>query len=186
MIGQSTPVAAPQAPPQPEPETAPDAKAKEIALRPHTKTHKCPLLAKRQMDLGAIGVCAAKVSEAEVMVAAGIDAVLITSPVVTRDKIARVVELARRSSQVQIVVDNAAAVSVLDEAARQAKTTVGVVIDIDPGRRHRARIDCEPGRKRVHPRAYRGREMRRRLTLHRHHVGHAAQLLQIGPDLVGL
>ena len=85
------------------------AKAKDIALRPHTKTHKCPLLAKRQLDLGAVGVCAAKVSEAEVMVDAGIDAVLITSPVVTRDKIARVVELARRSRGVQIVVDDAAA-----------------------------------------------------------------------------
>ena len=74
------------------------AKAKDIGLRPHTKTHKCPLLAKKQLELGAIGVCAAKVSEAEVMVDAGIEAVLVTSPVVTRDKIARVVDLARRSA----------------------------------------------------------------------------------------
>jgi D-serine deaminase-like pyridoxal phosphate-dependent protein len=59
--------------------------------------------------------------------------VLITSPVVTREKITRVVELARRSSRVEIVVDNAAAVSALGDAARQAKTTVGVLIDIDPG-----------------------------------------------------
>jgi D-serine deaminase-like pyridoxal phosphate-dependent protein len=109
------------------------ARAKDIALRPHTKTHKCPLLAKRQLDLGAIGVCAAKVSEAEVMVDAGIDAVLITSPVVTRDKIARVVELARRSRGLQIVVDDAAAAAALGEAARKAGVAVGVLIDLDPG-----------------------------------------------------
>ena len=109
------------------------AKAKDIGLRPHTKTHKCPLLAKKQLELGAIGVCAAKVSEAEVMVDAGIEAVLVTSPVVTRDKIARVVDLARRSAGFQIVVDNAAAVTALGEAARRAGVTVGVMIDLDPG-----------------------------------------------------
>ncbi|HEX2465170.1 MAG TPA: DSD1 family PLP-dependent enzyme [Thermoanaerobaculia bacterium] len=109
------------------------AKAKDIALRPHTKTHKCPLLAKKQLELGAIGVCAAKVSEAEVMVDAGIEAVLITSPVVTRDKISRVVELARRSRGAQIVVDNAAAATSLGDAARSAGVTVGVLIDLDPG-----------------------------------------------------
>ena len=78
-------------------------------------------------------MCAAKVSEAEVMVEAGIDAVLITSPVVTRDKIARTVELARRSRGVQIVVDDAAAATALGEAARSAGVTVGVLIDLDPG-----------------------------------------------------
>src|SRR5262245_48868247 len=60
---------------------------KKARLRPHTKTHKCPLLAKRQLADGAVGVCAAKVSEAEVMVDAGIENVLITSPVVTKEKI---------------------------------------------------------------------------------------------------
>jgi D-serine deaminase-like pyridoxal phosphate-dependent protein len=109
------------------------ARAKDIALRPHTKTHKCPLLAKRQMDLGAVGVCAAKVSEAEVMIDAGIEAVLVTSPVVTQDKIARVVALARRSREFQIVVDNAAAASALADAARSAGVSVGVLIDLDPG-----------------------------------------------------
>jgi 3-hydroxy-D-aspartate aldolase len=118
------------------------ARAKDVALRPHTKTHKSPLLAKRQIGLGAIGVCAAKVSEAEVMVDAGIDAVLVTSPVVTPDKIARSVELARRSGRFQIVVDDAAAVSDLADAARRAGVVVGVLIDIDPGM-HRTGI--QPG-----------------------------------------
>ncbi len=62
------------------------------------------------------------------MVDAGIEAVLITSPVVTRDKIARVVELARRSPGLQIVVDNAAAATGLERSGAAR-------------RRHRRRAD---------------------------------------------
>src|SRR3990170_2185258 len=51
-------------------------RGKKAKLRPHTKTHKCPILAKKQIAKGAVGVCAAKVGEAEVMVEAGIENVL--------------------------------------------------------------------------------------------------------------
>ena len=109
------------------------AKAKDIALRPHTKTHKCPLLAKQQLELGAVGVCAAKVSEAEVMVEAGIEAVLITSPVVTRDKIARVVELARRSRERPDRGGQRGGGDRPGRGGAAAGVTVGVLIDLDPG-----------------------------------------------------
>src|SRR5712691_2094540 len=49
-----------------------------IALRPHIKTHKNPLIALRQMAAGAVGVCCAKVSEAEVMVNGGVGDVHVT------------------------------------------------------------------------------------------------------------
>ena len=39
-----------------------------LGLRCHTKTHKCPELARRQLAAGAVGVCCAKVGEAEAMV----------------------------------------------------------------------------------------------------------------------
>src|SRR3954451_9415768 len=55
-----------------------------IGVRPHAKTHKCPEIARRQIDAGARGVCVATVPEAEAMVAAGIRGVLLTSPVVER------------------------------------------------------------------------------------------------------
>ena len=51
----------------------------DIALRAHTKMHKCPLIARKQVESGARGVCAAKISEAEVMCAAGIEDVLTIS-----------------------------------------------------------------------------------------------------------
>src|SRR5512136_254525 len=61
-------------------------------LRPHAKTHKCSLIAKMQMEAGAVGICVAKVSESEVLVRSGVKGTLITSPVVTDHKIARLME----------------------------------------------------------------------------------------------
>ncbi|HJS75616.1 MAG TPA: DSD1 family PLP-dependent enzyme [Vicinamibacteria bacterium] len=106
---------------------------KKAKLRPHTKTHKCPLLARRQLADGAAGICAAKVSEAEVMVEAGVENVLITSPVVTREKIERVIALSKKSAGVAIVVDQAQNVRDFDEAARAAGIKLSVLIDLNVG-----------------------------------------------------
>ena len=69
------------------------AKAVGIKLRPHAKSHKCPEIAKRQIAAGAVGVCAATISEAEALANAGINGLLITSPMAGRDKTARLVKL---------------------------------------------------------------------------------------------
>ena len=117
---------------------------KKIGLRPHAKTHKCPLLAKQQLALGALGVCAAKVSEAEVMVDAGVGNVLITSPLASQDKFERVVALAKRAPGLQVVVDAASAVRAFDAAAAAAGITLGVLIDIDTGTRRTGIAPGEP------------------------------------------
>jgi D-serine deaminase-like pyridoxal phosphate-dependent protein len=106
---------------------------KKPKLRPHTKTHKCPIIARKQLALGAVGICTAKVSEAEVMVEAGIENVLITSPVVTADKIERVVALAKKSAGVAIVVDQEENVRDLDEAARASGIVLTVLVDLNVG-----------------------------------------------------
>ena len=51
-----------------------------LKLRPHTKTHKIPQLAQKQMDLGARGITVAKVGEAEVMSEEGLDDLLLAYP----------------------------------------------------------------------------------------------------------
>jgi len=112
-------------------------------LRPHGKMHKCPVIAKKQIELGAVGICAAKVSEAEVFVDAGIENVLITSPVVTKDKYERVLALARKSPGVQIVVDQPSGVSGLDAAAVAAGVKLSVFIDLNIGT---DRTGVEPGK----------------------------------------
>ena len=80
-------------------------KARGVGLRPHAKTHKCPVIARKQIELGALGICCAKVSEAEVMADAGIQDILITSPVVTKEKIDRVIAVAKRIDHLQMIVD---------------------------------------------------------------------------------
>src|SRR6516164_6822786 len=74
------------------------------AARPHAKTHKCPEIARRQVALGARGVAVATVPEAEAMVTAGINGVLLTSPIVEPRKIALMARLAKRSSGLMLAV----------------------------------------------------------------------------------
>jgi 3-hydroxy-D-aspartate aldolase len=103
-----------------------------VGLRPHFKMHKCPLIAHRQIERGAIGVCAAKVAEAEVLHGAGIGRILITSPVTSDDKMARVIRLAAACEKLCIVVDDADCARRLGALAASAGTEVCVLVDLDP------------------------------------------------------
>ena len=102
-------------------------------LRPHAKTHKCSLMAKMQMEAGAVGICVAKVSEAEVLVKNGIKGLLITSPVVTAYKIARLMDCLSVDPDLMVVVDNATNARNLQDAARQRNLKMNVLVDLDPG-----------------------------------------------------
>lgn len=68
-----------------------------VRVRAHAKTSKCPEVGKRQMALGAVGVCCQKVSEAEAMVEGGIPDVLVSNEVVGEAKIERLARLAGKS-----------------------------------------------------------------------------------------
>lgn len=104
-----------------------------LALRPHTKMHKCPVIAKQQLAQGALGVCAAKVSEAEVLAAAGIEDILITSPIVTLEKVRRLLEVVRLAPKTKIVVDSQAGAQLLQAQCQAAGLRMEVFIDLDPG-----------------------------------------------------
>lgn len=100
-------------------------------LRPHAKTHKCPEIAKRQLQCGnCAGVCAAKLSEAERLAEADIQDILITSPVTAPWKADRVIALNERIANLQLTVDNAEQVKML--AAKAVNKKLHVLIDIDP------------------------------------------------------
>jgi D-serine deaminase-like pyridoxal phosphate-dependent protein len=107
-------------------------RSKGKGFRPHSKTHKCPLIARAQLDQGAVGVCAAKVSEALVLCHAGIDRVLITSPVTTIDKASLVAELAGAAPDLMIVVDSELGVARLEVALADHEGALKVLIDLDP------------------------------------------------------
>ena len=115
-------------------EMASFAKAHKVNLRPHSKTHKSADIAKRQMAAGALGVCCAKLGEAEALAEAGVESVHITSPVVTPQAIARLIELNGKARDVMVVVDHPANVDALAAAAEKAGgKPLTVVVDIDPG-----------------------------------------------------
>lgn len=102
-------------------------------IRPHAKTHKCSALAKKQMEAGAVGICAAKVSEAEALVKAGLEHVLLTGPAPTPAKIARIVNLLTTAPSLMVALDHAGAVATLDAALRDRGLKMDVLLDMDVG-----------------------------------------------------
>jgi D-serine deaminase-like pyridoxal phosphate-dependent protein len=100
------------------------------ALRPHVKTHRTPELARRQLGDSVSGLTCATVGEAEAMVDAGFDDVLVANEVVDPAKIARLVALAHRA-HVSVAADDPEPVAVLSREAAAAGVTVDVLIDMD-------------------------------------------------------
>jgi D-serine deaminase-like pyridoxal phosphate-dependent protein len=106
-----------------------------IASRPHGKTHKCPAIAKLQLSGGSIGICAAKVSEAEVFTAAGIDRILMTTANATATKIRRAMQIRKKNPHYVQAADHPQGARDLSDAAREAGIVADVVIDVAVGTR---------------------------------------------------
>lgn len=104
-----------------------------VALRPHAKTHKSAAIAKMQIEAGALGVCCAKLGEAEALAGEGIESILITSPVVTPQAIARLAALHARIADLRVVADNPDNADALAAALMGAERALPVVVDVDPG-----------------------------------------------------
>ena len=101
-------------------------------VRPHAKTHKSPVIARMQLDRGAIGLCCAKLGEAEVLADAGIGRLLITTEIAGEPKIARLVAL-RRRVEVMVAVDDMVVARALSDAMRAADLTLDVLVDVNVG-----------------------------------------------------
>ena len=109
-----------------------------LRLRPHAKTHKSIELAKRQLAVGAVGICCAKLGEAEVFAAAGIEDIRLPYPL-NPDNAERVVDLLDRT-RVSFIVDHADVARGWSEAMRRAGREVDVLVKVDVGF-HRCGID---------------------------------------------
>lgn len=103
-----------------------------IALRPHTKTHKIPELARRQIESGAIGITVAKLGEAEVMIDGGLDDVLVAYPIVGEGKTRRLAALAARA-RLTVSLDSQESVRAISEQAARYGVTVGILVELDVG-----------------------------------------------------
>ena len=106
-----------------------------LPSRPHAKTHKCAAIAKYQLATGSIGICCAKLSEAEAMVAHGVDKILMTTSNPSKNKIRRAMALRKRHGNFIQAVDEAQNARDLSAAAKEAGVTADVVIDVAVGTR---------------------------------------------------
>ena len=116
-------------------------KSAGIRLRPHSKTHKTPELALRQIELGAAGVCTQKMSEAKVMVDNGVKNVFISNEVVDPEKLRLFAELSGKATMM-VCVDSPIGIRNLADAARDSGTELNCVVEVDCGM-HRCGVQPE-------------------------------------------
>src|SRR5271165_6696934 len=112
-----------------------------VGLRPHTKTHKTPEVARMQVERGAVGLTVAKVGEAEVMANAGLNDILVAYPIYGAEKLQKLMNIAKaRCLLVSLDAEETAAE--LSRAASAQGALVGVLVEFDVGLR---RCGLEPG-----------------------------------------
>ncbi len=104
----------------------------DIALRPHTKTHKIPEIAKMQLAAGCQGIVCQKLGEAEVMARAGVDDILIPYNIVGKTKVRRLADLAQWKTMLVAIDSEDVAVGISHQAQADS-TDVGVLIELDTG-----------------------------------------------------
>ena len=106
-----------------------------LATRPHAKTHKSADIAKLQLAAGAIGICCAKLGEAEALSAQGVDRICMTTGNLSPAKIRRAMQLRKASPTFIQAVDHERNARDLSDAAREAGVVADVVIDVAVGTR---------------------------------------------------
>ncbi len=112
-----------------------------LRLRPHTKTHKTPEVARLQIERGAVGLTVAKVGEAEVMANAGLDDILVAYPIFGQENLRRLAQLAQ-ARRLLVALDDEATAQALSRAAVEQRAGIGVLVEFDAGFH---RCGLEPG-----------------------------------------
>ena len=114
-----------------------------VRLRPHTKTHKMPEIARLQVSAGASGITCAKVGEAEIMVAAGFDDILIAYPIYGTVKLARLQAL-REKARILVSLDSVEVARGLGQLGVSSGQPVEVYVEADTGHHRMGRAPGEP------------------------------------------
>lgn len=107
------------------------AERRGIRMRPHAKTHKSPVVAQWQLERGAVGVCCAKLGEAEVFAEAGIRDIRLPYPLnpVNADRLLRLMD----SAHVSFIVDHLSVARGWSDALTRAGRHVDVLVKVDVG-----------------------------------------------------
>ncbi len=115
-----------------------------VRVRPHAKTHKCAEIARRQVEAGAVGVCCAKLGEAEVMLAGNITDVLITNEIVGEAKMRRLARVARgyAPARLGVCVDNIDVARQMAGVFAAEQVVLDVYIEVDVGQNRAGLTDA--------------------------------------------
>ena len=102
-----------------------------IRMRPHAKTHKSPVVARWQIDRGAIGICCAKLGEAEVFADAGFTDIRLPYPInpVNADRVVALLE----KTALSFIVDHPVVARAWSAAMSRAGRSVDVLVKVDVG-----------------------------------------------------
>ncbi|MBW2109232.1 MAG: alanine racemase, partial [Deltaproteobacteria bacterium] len=103
-----------------------------FAVRPHVKTHKSLRIARIQMELGAIGIAVAKVSEAEVMTRLGPVDITVAYPAVGPARAELLAGLSLKHC-LRVAMDSEYGINELAYAAVKHNTTIGICVMFDAG-----------------------------------------------------
>lgn len=121
-----------------------NAKQAGLALRPHAKTHKSAEIAALQMAAGAVGIACATVAEADMLAAAGIGGLLLTTPVMGETKFARLARI-HREHGIAVVVDHPRQVEALAKQLEAGGRPLPVAVDVDVGQARTGVTDVADG-----------------------------------------
>jgi len=106
---------------------------KNAGIIPHQKGHRLPLIAKKQLEEGAIGVSMTSLGLAEYYIQSGIDNILVTSEIYGKRKIDKLCGLAKQAN-ITVGVDNLENVRQLSETALDNHTVIKVAPELYAGR----------------------------------------------------
>lgn len=106
-----------------------------LASRPHAKTHKTAAIAKYQLSTGSIGICCAKLTEAEAMAAHGVDRIMMTTSNPSKSKVRRAMALRKTHKNFIQAVDEEQNARDMNDAAKESGIIADVVIDVAVGSR---------------------------------------------------
>ena len=104
-----------------------------VGLRPHVKPHKCPIIAHKQLEAGAVGITCQKLGEAEVMANAGIRDILVANQIANQQKLNRLIGLARHSDVI-VGVDNLENAKQISSAASKKGIKINIAMEVSGGR----------------------------------------------------
>lgn len=107
-------------------------KDSNISLRPHTKTHKSPYIAKLQLKNGCKGITVAKLGEAEVMADKGIEDIFIAYPIYGDEKRERIIRLLKKA-KIRISLDSKEVTDFLSDVAIQAREEIEILVEVNTG-----------------------------------------------------